>query len=124
MHHSKVREWEEFAKQHRQAGANSVRSAPMITPEHVGWKAVFFPSVSDVLRGVVQSHVRPVMGEIVKVEPIEPTRRGKIPNALVTVKGRSGKTALVNLVEQHLAAFPSWSEAEAEMVNRHPGVKS
>lgn len=123
MHHSTARKWEEWAKENRQAGENPIRSLPMITSDHVGWKAVFFPSVSDVLRGVVQSHVRPVMGEIIKVEPTEPTRRGNIPNALVTVKGRSGKTALVNLVEQHLAAFPTWTEAEKELKNRFPEVK-
>jgi hypothetical protein len=95
----------------------------MITSDHCGWKAVFYPSVSDVIRGVVQSHIRPVMGEIVKVEKLEPTRRGNIPNALVTVRGRSGKVATVNLVEQHLAAFPTWTEAEAELRNRFPEAK-
>lgn len=124
MHHSTARDWEDWAKsQDGQARKNNVRSAPMITPDHLGWKAVFYPSVSDVLRGVVQSHVRPVMGEIIKIQPIEPTRRGNIPNALVTVRGRSGKVAEVNLVEQHLAFFAGWPEAEAEMRNRHPEKK-
>lgn len=94
----------------------------MITTEQVGRVAVFYPSASDVFRGVVKSHIKPLVGEIVKVEPTEPTKRGNIPNAIVTVRGRSGNEARVNLVEQHLAWFPSWKEALEEAAKREGKV--
>lgn len=115
-------ELQRFAQQHRQAGENAIPSAPMITTEHVGRVAVFYPSASDVLRGVVKSHIKPLVGEIVKVEQTLPTKRGNIPNAIVTVRGRSGAEAKVNLVEQHLSWHSTWQEAFSEASKREGKV--
>lgn len=51
-------------------------------------------------------------GQIVAAKPLPPTARGQIPNALLTVRGRTGKTATVNLVEQYASIHDTWGEAQ------------
>lgn len=53
-------------------------------------------------------------GQIIRVNLVEPWGPGKVPNFHLTVRGRSGKTANVDLCEQKADIFETWQEALAD----------
>lgn len=53
------------------------------------------------------------VGQITRAVPLPPTPRGKIPNMMITVKGRSGREIQVDYVECHCDVFDTWAEGIA-----------
>src|SRR5690554_5102224 len=56
-----------------------------------------------------------VAGTVVRTQPAPPHGPGAIPNAYVTVQGRSGKQVTIDAVACHLRTWASWDEALAEV---------
>lgn len=56
-----------------------------------------------------------LVGMIEGAVMIEPTKRGHIPNMMLTVRGRTGKLLEVNFVEQHTCVYETWKEAIASI---------
>lgn len=54
---------------------------------------------------------RALVGQVVEVKAKEPYGVGSIPDCLVTIKGRSGKTFTGSFVETYAEVYPTWSEA-------------
>lgn len=52
-----------------------------------------------------------LVGAVVAIRPLPPTQKGSIPNAAITVQGRSGKTAEIDFVETYARPFDTWQEA-------------
>ncbi len=51
------------------------------------------------------------VGVVVAAKALSPTKRGAIPDIELTVRGRSGKEAVLSVVENYCSQFPTWGEA-------------
>lgn len=82
--------------------------------KYVGQIAAFYPKPGAVIGCVpVAGSIRHV-GAVVAVAPTGPTKRGAIPDFAVTIRGRSGRTATVSMVENYVTLFPTWHEAASD----------
>jgi len=85
---------------------------PETAASYVGKIACFYE-----LRNGVVNHCLPMqgarklVGQVIAAKPWADADPGAIPNACLTVRGRSGKTKEVFLVEQYVKLFDTWAEA-------------
>lgn len=82
----------------------------MTSWESLYGKVLVFHNPADCPCGVCKPRSA-LVGAVVSFRPLPPTERGAIPNAAVTVKGRSGKELVIDFVESRAAVFATWAEA-------------
>jgi hypothetical protein len=87
---------------------------PEAAAAFVGKIACFYELQGAVVQGLPKGGAKKLVGQVVSAKPWADADPGAIPNALLTVRGRSGKTKDVNLVEQYAALFDTWAEALEE----------
>jgi len=85
----------------------------MIPESLIGKIATFYPHPEQVKLGLAQPGAVQLVGQVVAITPASPTVRGNIPDFTVSIKGRSGRTANISLVETYLRIFPDWETAIA-----------
>ena len=73
-------------------------------------KVVTFHPIGTCPHGVPKPKTCAV-GVVIAAKPIPPTQRGNIPDIEVTVRGRSGRDAILSVVENYCASFSTWAEA-------------
>jgi hypothetical protein len=82
-----------------------------MTPQSfLGKVAAFYPSPAAVVRCLPVPGAQIVVGEIIDARTM-PAARGNIPTLSLTIKGRSGRTATVCLVDNFVRTFTTWAEA-------------
>jgi len=82
--------------------------------KYVGQIAAFYPKPGAVIGCVpVAGSVRHV-GAVVGAKPNGITKRGAIPDTLLTIRGKSGRTVTVSMVESYTQLFPTWHEAASD----------
>jgi hypothetical protein len=81
-----------------------------MNPEAWMNKVVTFQPTGTCPRGRAQPKSAAV-GVVIAAKPLPPTERGAIPDCQLTLRGRSGKEAVVSIVENYCAPFPTWDEA-------------
>ena len=92
----------------------------MVTLKHeqaaafVGKIACFYEQQGAIVQGLPKGGAKKLVGQVIAAKPCANADPGNIPNALLTVRGRSGKTKDVNLVEQYTILFDTWAEALEE----------
>lgn len=104
MHWSRARELDEEA---RRLKPLEPVFRPMFTPSEMMGRIAVFDSPEDPKKSLV--------GEVIAAVVIDPTKKGKIPNMLLTVRGRTGKVLDVDYVEQHTRVFDTWADAIAAL---------
>ncbi len=82
--------------------------------KHVGKICAFYAKPGQVKGCVPLPGAVRAIGAVVASKPTTPAQPGSIPNYILTVRGRSGRTAEVNFVEQHARLFETWHEAAAD----------
>jgi hypothetical protein len=60
---------------------------------------------------LIADREKAIVGQVVEIKAKEPYGIGSIPDCLVTIKGRSGKTFTASFVETYTEIYPAWSEA-------------
>lgn len=83
------------------------------TDQVVGKICVFYASTEAVIKGMPQPNALQFVGEVIRATPALP-KRGDIPGLVLHVRGRSGKIAMVDAVDQHARYFNTWQEAMEE----------
>ena len=81
---------------------------------YVGKLACFYEQQGAIVQGLPKGGAKKLVGQVVAAKPCANADPGDIPNALLTVRGRSGKTKDVHLVEQYTTLFDTWAEALEE----------
>lgn len=81
--------------------------------KHVGKICAFYAKPGQVKGCVSLPGATKVIGAVVASKPTTPIQPGDIPNHILTVRGRSGRTAEVNAVTQYAQLFDTWHEAGA-----------
>lgn len=77
----------------------------------VGQIACFYALQGAIVQGLPKGGAKKLVGQVIAAKPWADADPGAIPNALLTVRGRSGKTMKVCLVESYVALFDTWEEA-------------
>jgi hypothetical protein len=80
----------------------------------IGKICAFYTKPGQVKRCVPVAGATRVIGAVIAAKPTTPAQPGNIPNHILTVRGRSGRQAEVNLVEQYANLFDTWHEAGAD----------
>lgn len=79
--------------------------------KYVGLIAAFYPSPGAVKNCMELNGAKRHVGAVVGTKPNGTTQRGAIPDTLLTIRGKSGRTVTVSLVESYAQLFPTWHEA-------------
>jgi hypothetical protein len=88
---------------------------PLDYPAMVGKVATFYELRNGMVHhGLPMQGAKMLVGQVVSAKPWADADPGAIPNALLTVRGRSGRTMDVHLVEQYVQLFDTWAEALEE----------
>jgi hypothetical protein len=87
---------------------------PEAAASYVGKIACFYVQMGAIVQGLPKGGAKKLVGQVIAAKPWADADPGAIPNALLTVRGRSGKTKDVNLVEQYTTLFDTWAEALEE----------
>lgn len=82
--------------------------------KHVGKIAAFYSKPGQVKKLMPMPGAVRHIGAVIAVKPAPNAQPGDIPNLTLTVRGRSGRTADVNMVEQYAQLFDTWHEAAAD----------
>ena len=82
--------------------------------EHVGKICAFYTKPGQVKGCVPLPGAVRVIGAVIASKPAPPAQPGNIPNHILTVRGRSGRTAEVSMVCQYANLFDTWHEAGAD----------
>lgn len=78
---------------------------------HIGKICAFYAKPGQVKNLMpIPGAVRHI-GAVIAVKPAPNAQPGDIPNMILTVRGRSGRTAEVNAVTQYAQLFDTWHEA-------------
>lgn len=83
---------------------------------YVGKIACFYVQMGAIVQGLPKGGAKKLVGQVVSAKPWADADPGAIPNALLTVRGRSGRTMDVHLVEQYVKLFDTWEEALADQL--------
>lgn len=86
----------------------------MESSPHVGKICAFYTKLGQVKGCVPLPGAVRVIGAVIASKPTTPAQPGNIPNHILTVRGRSGRTAEVSMVEQYANLFDTWHEAGAD----------
>lgn len=78
---------------------------------YVGKLATFYVMRGAIVYGLPKGGAKKLVGQVVSAKPCADADPGAIPNALLTIRGRSGRTMEVYLVEQYAKLFDTWAEA-------------
>lgn len=81
---------------------------------HVGKICAFYTKPGQVKGCVPLPGATRAIGAVIASKPAAPAQPGNIPNSTLTVRGRSGRTAEVNMVEQYANLFETWHEAASD----------
>jgi len=81
---------------------------------HIGKICAFYTKLGQVKRCVPLHGATRAIGAVIASKPTTPAQPGHIPNHILTVRGRSGRTADVNMVEQYANLFETWHEAASD----------
>ena len=82
--------------------------------KHIGKIAAFYAKPGQVKNCLpVPGAVRHV-GAVIASKPTTNAQPGNLPNHTLTIRGRSGRTAEVNMVEQFCCLHETWHEAAAD----------
>jgi hypothetical protein len=84
---------------------------PEQAASYVGKIATFYVQMGAVIQGLPKGGAKKLVGQVIAAKPWADADPGAIPNALLTVRGRSGRTMDVHLVEQYAKLFDTWAEA-------------
>lgn len=87
---------------------------PEQAASYVGKIACFYAMQGAIVQGLPKGGAKKLVGQVVSAKPWADADPGAIPNALLTVRGRSGRTMDVHLVEQYVNLFDTWAEALEE----------
>lgn len=82
--------------------------------KHVGKICSFYTKPGQVKNCIAVPGATRHIGAVVASKPTTNAQPGNIPNHTLTVRGRSGRTANVNMVEQHANLFETWHEAASD----------
>ena len=85
-----------------------------MTRDPVGLICAFYTKPGQVKGCLPMAGATRAIGAVVASKPTMPAQPGNIQNRILTVRGRSGRTAEVNMVEQHCRLFETWHEAAAD----------
>ena len=77
----------------------------------VGKIASFYPKRGSVVLCQARADAKRLVGTITEVKKVPPPTGWKRPDFLVTIRGRSGKTIEVSLIENYVRIHPTWLEA-------------
>lgn len=85
----------------------------MFTEAHqlMGTIATFYPNPGDVVGCAVIPGAKQLAGQVTGATRAPDTLKGKLPDWLLNVTGRSGKSVRVSVVENHVRLYFSWAEA-------------
>lgn len=86
----------------------------MVPSPHVGKICAFYTKLGQVKGCVPLPGATRAIGAVIASKPAPAVMPGNIPNHTLTVRGRSGRTAEVSMVEQHANLFETWHEAAAD----------
>ena len=81
---------------------------------YVGKICTFYEQQGAIVYGLPKGGAKKLVGQVIAAVPYGDSQPGAIPNALLTVRGRSGKTKEVVLVDQYAQLFDTWAEALEE----------
>jgi hypothetical protein len=87
---------------------------------HIGKICAFYTKLGQVKGCVPLPGATRAIGAVIASKPTTPAQPGNIPNHILTVRGRSGRTAEVSMVEQFCCLYETWHEA-AEDAKRQQG---
>jgi hypothetical protein len=79
----------------------------------VGKIASFYPKRGSVVGCLARPGAKRLVGTITEVKKAPPPKGWKRHDFLITIRGRSGKTIEVSLIENYVTIHPSWQEAIA-----------
>ena len=88
----------------------------MNAESYIGKIAAFYVQRGAIVQGLPHGGAKKLVGEVIAIKPAPAAEPGNIPNCILTVRGRSGQTMDVYLVEQYASLFPTWEEALAEQL--------
>jgi hypothetical protein len=75
--------------------------------------ACFYSQPGQVVGCLPLPTARMLVGQVVRSVKAPNCKKGDIPNATLTIRGRSGREVQVSLVEQYVRTFDSFLEASA-----------
>lgn len=81
--------------------------------KYVGKIAAFYPAPGAVVNCMPQPGAKRLVGAVVGAAPNGTTTRGAIPDTLLTIRGKSGRSFSVSYVESYANLFETWHEATA-----------
>lgn len=84
---------------------------PDTAASYVGKIACFYALHGAIVQGLPKGGAKKLVGQVTAAKPCADADPGAIPNALLTVRGRSGRTMEVYLIEQYAKLFDTWAEA-------------
>jgi hypothetical protein len=82
--------------------------------KHIGKICAFYAKPGQVKNGLPVPGATRHIGAVVASKPTTNAQPGDIPNHILTVRGRSGRTAEVSMVDQYANLFETWHEAGAD----------
>jgi hypothetical protein len=77
----------------------------------IGKIATFYPKRGSVVNCVAIPGVKRLVGTIIAVAKAPPPTGWQRPDFLVTIRGQSGRTIEVSLIENYVTTHPTWLEA-------------
>jgi len=80
----------------------------------VGQVATFYAKPGSVIRGLPVPGAKMHVGQIIAAEFTGMKGKGQIPDYKITLRGRTGKTAVVSMFENHVFLSDTWKEAIAQ----------
>lgn len=81
---------------------------------YVGKICVFYEQQGAVIYGLPKGGAKKLVGQVIAAKHFTDSQPGNIPNALLLVRGRSGRTKEVVMVEQYAKLLDTWEEALEE----------
>ena len=87
----------------------------MFSDSYIGKIAAFYVQRGAIAQGLPHGGAKKLVGVVIAIKPAPAAEPGNIPNCILTVRGRSGKTMDVYLIEQWATIHPSWEDALEEL---------
>lgn len=85
-----------------------------ILASYVGKICTFYELQGAIDHGLPKQGAKKLVGQVIAATHFRDAEPGAIPNAELTVRGRSGRTKKCLLVEQYAKLFDTWAEALEE----------
>jgi hypothetical protein len=77
----------------------------------VGQVATFYAKPGSVVRMLAVPGAKLYVGQIIAAEFAGLRGKGEVPDYKVTIRGRTGKTAIVSTFDHYVRPFDTWKEA-------------